>query len=215
MEHFAARTPFEMEYRLLRRDGAFRWIRDFGRPFNGPDGEFMGFIGACYDITDLKDMAEELEHLAAHDPLTGLPNRRTFERAVADAVAAARRGASATVIFADLDRFKVCNDRYGHERGDEVLRAIAQAMRATLREVDLVARIGGDEFAILLRSADDRSLEDVRARLREAVAAEGARHDLDIGLSMGSALVTEERTASEVLAEADSRMYECKRAQAR
>ncbi len=213
-QNFAARSRFVMEYRLRRHDGEYRWIRDFGQPFYGPDGAFLGYLGACYDISDLREMAEELSHLAAHDPLTGLPNRRAFEIAVIEAAAAARRGTSSTVLFADLDRFKLANDRYGHERGDHVLTEIAQAMRAAVRDIDVVARIGGDEFGILLRGQSGAELGVIEARLREAVEACGARHDLDIGLSIGSSTISGDRTVSEVLAEADDRMYECKRREA-
>lgn len=211
MENFAARTPFEMEYRLKRRDGEFRWIRDFGRPFQAPDGEFMGYIGACYDITDLRQMAEDLAHLASHDPLTGLANRHAFEDAAALANSAARRGFPATVLFADLDRFKQANDRFGHEYGDRVLKEIAAALRAAVRDIDLVARIGGDEFGILLRGQEPDAVAEVEGRLREAVEHTGRQHGLDISLSTGSAIMDGGRSASQVLAEADDRMYQAKR----
>lgn len=208
---FAAQTPFVMEYRLRRNDCEYRWIRDFGRPFFSPDGDFLGYIGACYDITDLREMADELAHLASHDPLTRLPNRRAFQHAVARARSAARRGRPSMVMFADLDRFKQCNDRYGHRKGDQVLQEIAQAMSQAVREIDMVARIGGDEFAILLRGDDGSAVEEVQYRLADAVARVGSAHMLDIGLSMGAALVDGERTTSEVLAEADRKMYEAKK----
>lgn len=210
-ENFAARTAFVMEYRLRRHDDVYRWIRDFGRPFNAPDGSFLGYIGACYDITDLREMAEELAHLASHDPLTGLANRRAFEEAAERANSAARRGLPSTVLFVDLDRFKQCNDRFGHEYGDLVLREIAAAMRAVVRDLDLVARIGGDEFGVLLTGQQEEALTEVESRLREAVESTGARHDLDIGLSVGAAVMDGERPASDVLAEADNLMYAAKR----
>src|SRR5574340_401697 len=81
MKNFAVRTPFVMEYRLRHHDGTHRWIRDFGRPFNDTDGSFLGYIGACYDISDLYELTQELAHLASHDPLTGRANRREIGRA--------------------------------------------------------------------------------------------------------------------------------------
>jgi len=214
-ENFAARTPFVMEYRLRHSDGTYRWIRDFGRPLRGSEGEFLGYFGACYDITDLREMAADLAHLAAHDPLTGLPNRHAFEDAAALANSAARRGSPSTVLFADLDRFKQCNDRFGHERGDQVLKEIGLAMKASVRDIDLVARIGGDEFGIIVQGQSPETLHEVETRLREAVEATGARHDLDISLSMGSSVMDGERSTSDVLAEADDRMYRSKRARMR
>lgn len=208
---FASRAPFEMEYRLRCHDGVYRWIRDFGRPLDGPNGEFLGYIGACYDITDLRQMAEDLAHLASHDPLTGLANRHAFEDAAALANSAARRGFPATVLFADLDRFKQANDRFGHEYGDRVLKEIAAALRAAVRDIDLVARIGGDEFGILLRGQEPDAVAEVEGRLREAVEHTGRQHGLDISLSTGSAIMDGGRSASQVLAEADDRMYQAKR----
>lgn len=214
-ENFAARTPFVMEYRLMHHDGAYRWIRDFGRPLHDSDGIFVGFMGACYDISDLRQMAEDLAHLATHDSLTDLPNRRAFEDAAAEATAAARRGIPSTILFADLDRFKECNDRFGHEKGDTVLAEIAQCMKFAVRDMDMVARIGGDEFGVLLRGQSGTEIRDIEERLCAAVAECGARYDLDIGLSIGASTIGGDRTASEVLAEADSRMYESKRQHAR
>jgi diguanylate cyclase (GGDEF)-like protein len=113
------------------------------------------------------------------------------------------------------DRFKECNDRFGHEKGDSVLREIAQVMKATVREMDTVARIGGDEFGVLLRGQTGEVIQDIEARLREAVEQCGAGYGLDLGLSIGAATIGGDRTASQVLAEADTRMYESKRLQAR
>ncbi|MDO8880502.1 MAG: sensor domain-containing diguanylate cyclase [Coriobacteriia bacterium] len=215
LQNFAARRPFVMEYRLMHHEGEYRWIRDFGRPVSAADGTFMGYIGACFDINDLRQLAEDLSHLAAHDPLTGLPDRRAFEVAVIEATAAARRGMHSTILFADLDRFKECNDRFGHDKGDAVLVEIAQVMRLTVRDMDMVARIGGDEFGVLLRGQSGAEVGDIEERLGNAVAECGARYGLDIGLSIGASAIDGDHTASVVLAEADSRMYESKRRQVR
>ena len=211
LANLESRTPFVMDYRLARSDGEYRWIRDYGRPFNGPDGEFAGFIGACYDITDMREQAAELDFLATHDALTGVPNRRAFEAEVARAIAFAGRGNVSSVLFADIDRFKVCNDLRGHEFGDMILTKVAKAIKATLREVDFVARIGGDEFAVLLWGQRVDETDEVSARLAEAVAGAGAAHGMDIGLSIGAAVVEADSDLSRILSEADTRMYEARR----
>ena len=211
LANLESRTPFVMDYRLTRRDGVFRWIRDYGRPFNGPDGEFAGFIGACYDITDMRELAAELDFLATHDALTGVPNRRAFEAEVARAIAFAGRGTASSVLFADIDRFKVCNDLRGHEFGDMILTEVAKAIKATVREVDFVARIGGDEFAVLLWGQGVDDADGVRSRLAAVVAETGAAHSMDIGLSIGAAAVDAGANISQILSEADRRMYEAKR----
>lgn len=207
MENLAARTPFVMEYRLTRSDGEYRWIRDFGRPFNDPEGEFVGFIGACYDISDMKDLAAELEHQASHDVLTGLPNRRAFNAEVEKAIAFAGRDRQSTVLFTDVDRFKTCNDLHGHEFGDAVLREVGRAIRAVVRDVDFVARIGGDEFGVLLWGQDVSQVDEVAQRIRAAVESTGRASGVDIGLSIGAAAVVSHGAIDAILSEADGNMY--------
>src|SRR5262249_23198963 len=111
----------------------------------------------------LQELQEQLEHQAFHDPLTGLANRVLFVERLGHALA--RRGSHVTVLFLDLDDFKVVNDRYGHAHGDELMRQVADRVRACLRPVDTPARMGGDEFAILLEDADGHTLMDVAERI--------------------------------------------------
>ena len=206
-EHFEARKHFVMEIRLSRHDGIYRWIRDFGRPFKDTAGAFLGSFGVCYDISDLREFSEELAHLASHDVLTHLLNRHAFEAELQRAIAFARRGTESTVLFADVDRFKACNDQFGHEFGDMIHRAVAQAIKAALREVDVVGRVDGDEFAVVLWGQDTNRAEEVSERLTSAVAAAGRAHACDIGLSVGIAPVLPDGQATEILAEADKAMY--------
>lgn len=209
-EHFVTRKPFVMEIRLTRNDGIYRWIRDFGHPFKDADGAFLGFFGVCYDISDLREYSEELAHLASHDVLTHLLNRHAFEAELHRSIAFARRGTESTVLFADVDRFKACNDQFGHEFGDRILRAVAQAIKAALREVDVVGRVGGDEFAVVLWGQDTRRAGEVSERLVSAVAAVGRANACDIGLSVGIARVLPDGQVTQILAEADRAMYQDK-----
>ena len=211
-QQHAARQPFEMEIRLLRSDGVYRWVRDSGRPFEDAGGEFLGFIGASFDITDLHEYSAELAHLASHDVLTQLLNRHGLEAELQRAIAYAQRGTESTLLFTDVDRFKACNDEFGHEFGDGVLKAIAVALKQSLREVDIVARAGGDEFAIVLWGQDSDSAREVSERLADAVMAAGRELGCDIGLSVGMAPVSSGRQVAQILAEADRAMYEAKAA---
>ena len=156
----------------------------------------------------------ELERLADSDTLTPLPNRRAFVREVGRAVqAVARHGTSAAVAYIDVDGLKAINDRWGHGTGDAALCHVATRLRASVRGTDLVARIGGDEFGLVLDRLDERAAAAKAASLVAAVAASpldigGAT--LHIGLSLGLALIAAGDTLDTVLARADARMYAAK-----
>jgi len=168
-------------------------------------------------ISELRDNQDELEHLAQHDPLTGLPNRRKFQERLDQALAQARRfPQTVSVLFIDLDRFKLINDHHGHEVGDVVLQTVARRLLAVLREVDTVARIGGDEFVALLGApATPEQLDAIAHKLLqvlgEPVSFEGLR--LDLGCSIGIASYPDHAsTATDLLAAADHAMYQAKTA---
>lgn len=168
-------------------------------------------------ISELRDNQDELEHLAQHDPLTGLPNRRKFQERLDQALAQARRfPQTVSVLFIDIDRFKQINDRHGHEVGDVVLQAMARRLQAVLREVDTVARIGGDEFVALLGApATPEQLQAIAHKLQQALAEpvvlQGLR--LDLGCSIGIASYPQDAdNATDLLAAADHAMYQAKSA---
>ncbi|RDV82976.1 putative bifunctional diguanylate cyclase/phosphodiesterase [Ammonifex thiophilus] len=154
---------------------------------------------------------KQLYFLAAHDFLTGLPNRYSLETALQDflkkTASHARRG---MLLFLDLDQFKLINDTLGHAAGDRALRAVVERMKRVLRKGDFLARLGGDEFAVLLEEADLAEAEDRATRLREAVCSsplmvEGRAFPL--GLSVGITQITEGDTPLQVLARADEALY--------
>jgi diguanylate cyclase (GGDEF)-like protein len=156
------------------------------------------------EIARLTAAVAEAERLADHDPLTGLLNRRGFERSLTQVLAACRRYRSeAALIYLDLDGFKALNDRAGHAAGDAALKAVADVLLAGVRESDLAARIGGDEFAVVLLNAD-----------RTAAEAKGRALDLAIeravkGLAATFGVRTYETGmgAAQMIAEADAAMY--------
>lgn len=176
-----------------------------------------GFLAIFYDVTERRELAAQMARLAYSDGLTGLPNRMQLERDLAHALAAAdRRGHGLALLFIDLDRFKPINDRYGHAMGDRVLREVARRLQATLRTTDITARIGGDEFVVLLPAlaqAGDSAL--VAEKLIAAVSApmhlDG--QELSVGASIGVITYPEGgRDAEELLRGADAAMYQVKQA---
>jgi PAS domain S-box-containing protein len=135
---------------LMARDGSERDIRCTAAPVKTPAGVPTGAVLVFQDVTQSRSMQRALAHSATHDDLTGLPNRPAFERALGTAITSARHGRSHTLLYIDLDRFKPVNDNAGHAAGDALLRQVAQTIRGSCRSHDIAARIGGDEFAVLL-----------------------------------------------------------------
>jgi diguanylate cyclase (GGDEF)-like protein len=154
---------------------------------------------------------EMLEKSAHEDPLTGLLNRRGFERAFVQAIAYLKRyGGSAALLYLDLDRFKPINDQYGHAVGDVVLQEIARLMMGSVRASDIAARLGGDELALVLWNLDAaqmaakmRSLE----ALIESASFEVQSTKLDVGVSIGGVMLAAEDDLASALARADAAMY--------
>lgn len=163
----------------------------------------------------LKELNDSLQKVSRTDALTGLPNRRAMVEELHSEMARARReGSPMAVLMTDLDHFKAVNDTRGHEAGDKVLQALAQALRGALRAYDVCARWGGDEFLVLLPGTDVSGAQDVGAKLRNAIealaipAGEGQR----LGLSVGVAVLKPDESADELLRRADEAMYIAKNA---
>jgi len=155
---------------------------------------------------------EVLAHDASHDALTGLLNRRSFDDLLLGAVSrSVRYGWSFTLVLMDLNRFKAVNDRLGHPAGDEVLRAVGRGLRSFLRASDVAARMGGDEFAVILDGTDAELGKGLAERLSQSTVdmVEWA----DVAFAVGSATAPDEATtAVDLYKLADSRLYEAKRA---
>ena len=158
---------------------------------------------------------DEIEHLALHDSLTGLPNRVLFRDRIDQVLADARRhDGRAAVMLLDLDRFKEINDVLGHANGDELLRGLSARLRRTLRESDTIARLGGDEFGIVMRVAGAEDVVEAAARIHGALEKPFPVGDLslDVGASIGGALFPDDATDPETLVRfADVAMYAAKR----
>jgi diguanylate cyclase (GGDEF)-like protein/PAS domain S-box-containing protein len=215
--HLKGRDPhLEAEYRIMHRDGAYRWVVSRGLAVRGADGPATRMAGSQTDITARKKAEEQLVHEAFHDALTGLPNRALFMDRLQHAVSAAQRRDSAlyAVLFLDLDRFKTINDSLGHNVGDLLLIAVSRRLADCIRPGDTVARLGGDEFAVLLENISDLSAAtDVAERIRSKMNApfQIRRHEIFTSLSIGIAMGAERYERPEqVLRDADIAMYEAK-----
>jgi diguanylate cyclase (GGDEF)-like protein/PAS domain S-box-containing protein len=202
---------FVSEYRLVARDGSAVWFRDESVPVYDEHGRAVHCQGYLLDITGRKEVEAELEHLAFHDGLTGLPNRALFVRRI-EQVAASDEAAEVTVLFLDLDDFKTVNDSLGHGAGDELLVAVAERLGAAIREFDTVARFGGDEFAVLLADGPATAVAEAVARRLVRTFDEpftvGGR-ELFVGASIG---IAKGRDPEVLLRDADIALYTAKAA---
>jgi diguanylate cyclase (GGDEF)-like protein/PAS domain S-box-containing protein len=189
------------EYRIVSPDGRIVWVRDESSAIADEDGNPIQRQGYILDITAEREARDELERLAYTDTLTGLWNRTRLERMLAERDA----GPAPTLLYLDLDDFKTVNDSLGHAAGDELLRTIAARLREIAGPTDVIARIGGDEFALVVEGEDAASIaERVVAVLRRPVAAAG--HELVVGASIGIAT----SPPAEILRHADMAMYDAK-----
>ena len=217
-----AQEPVHAEYRVQSPDGVERWVVDHTVLLPHVDGRRPLTQGVIYDISDRKRAEQELAHRADHDALTGLPNRDQFRTRLDHAIAHAQSSLqSLAVLYVDLDNFKLVNDGFGHETGDELLTAIAERLREVSRAGDVVGREGGDEFLVLMADlpgsqADaTRAAEDAAGRLRRAlqqpVSLSAAK--IDIRASIGiSVYPFDAGDAQTLLQHADAAMYEAKAA---
>jgi diguanylate cyclase (GGDEF)-like protein/PAS domain S-box-containing protein len=183
-------------------------------PDRAPDGSVQGFFSFTFDITKLKNAELELERQARLDGLTGLANRRAFDERTAAAVARGRRaGAPLALLYLDIDRFKSINDGHGHAGGDAVLREFARRLKANVREGDVVARIGGDEFVVLIESPESlAAVEAIAAKLVRAMQepVELADGPLPVGTSIGIGWSRACEVADRLVAAADQALYAAK-----
>ncbi len=202
------------EVRMRHADGRWRWIEMVGTNLL-QDAEVRGIVLNCRDVTDRHVLEDQLRHQAFHDPLTNLANRPLLiDRIEHELEARPMESAGATaVLLLDLDDFKTVNDSLGHAAGDELLAAIAERLRTTLRGRDTAARIGGDEFGILIRTGERAEVEAIAGRLLAAIGEpiDLGDHRLTIAASLGIAFAEGGKTtADELLRSADVAMYMAK-----
>lgn len=207
---------YECDLRLRHRDGHWVWVLSRGRAYAwDADGRPLSVAGTELDISELKLAEDRLRHIAQHDPLTGLPNRVLMGDRLQRAISLARRERHLlSLMFVDLDRFKAINDTLGHDMGDAVLRQAAQRMIGCMRETDSVARIGGDEFVVLLEGLDsheDALMVAEKLRLCLDTPFEVSQQQLVVSASIGVAMYPQHgKDDSALLVSADHAMYQAK-----
>jgi len=213
-------SPVRAEFHWRTRDGELRLIEWSNRALTGPDGEVTHMVGTGIDVTAARRLDDErvvaearLRHMADHDALTGLYNRRRFEEELERHIVHGRRyGMSGALLLVDLDDFKRVNDGFGHRAGDRVLTAVAVVLRNRLRESDIVARFGGDEFAVLMPVGGADEASELAALVADAVHRDVPTPAGALSASVGIALLDDTASADEVLSRADDAMYAEKRA---
>jgi diguanylate cyclase (GGDEF)-like protein/PAS domain S-box-containing protein len=207
-----------LEHRLCHRDGHDVWVSVSATLVRDDHGGPLHVLGQMQDVTERREYEARLRHLADHDPLTGLLNRRGFERALEAHVARTRRyGAAGALLVIDLDGFKYVNDTLGHHAGDQLIVACASALRERLRETDVLARLGGDEFAVLLPVESAAEAAVVAAALVETVRRRargfGDQQAGNVTASIGVAVIDAATVSGgELMVGADLAMYEAKEA---
>jgi Amt family ammonium transporter len=200
---------------LLRRDQDSVPVLDTAAPIRSRDGFIIGAVLVFHDVTVTLNLARELTHQATHDALTGIPNRREFERRLSELLARDEPQLQPHVLcYLDLDQFKIVNDTCGHVAGDELLRQVTQLVRSQLRASDTLARLGGDEFGLILQSCPLERAEQLANGIREAIADfrfgwEGK--SFSIGVSIGLVCMDpSHKDLGLLLAAADAACYAAK-----
>ena len=203
------------EFHNRNKDGSLVWELASISPVCDRSGAITHFVGVKEDISELKRLQKQLGQMAHSDQLTGLPNRALlFDRLEQVMIQARRRGTRFALLFADLDGFKAVNDSYGHQAGDELLQVAARRLAFCVRESDTVARMGGDEFIIILNDLSHREEPGIVARkLLEAISAPFDLGEITcrLGISIGISIFPDDaEEAQKLISCADFAMYEVK-----
>ncbi len=214
-------VPYESEFRVIWPDGSIHHIASRGRLVQDEQGLPLRINGIAFDVSDWKEAQSKIHSLAFYDPLTGLPNRRLLMDRLQHALASSvRNGKTGAILFVDLDNFKTINDTVGHALGDLLLQQVAARLASCVREEDTVARIGGDEFVIMLEGLGESESEAATHAESIGIKILGIlgkpyqislqeyRSTSSIGITLFNA---RQRTTDELLKQADIAMYQAKK----
>jgi len=209
------KKPYEIEHRLLMKDGRIKWVIGIGYAEYDDTGHPIRFIGTVQDVTERKFLEERLLTMAHCDALTQLMNRTSFfEKANLEIIRARRAGRQCAILFVDLDNLKGVNDSLGHSMGDELLKDTVRKLASCIRETDIMSRLGGDEFIIFLndieRGQDAQYIaERIREKFNTSRIIEG--NDLFVTVSVGIAVYPNDGDSlEELLKNSDTAMYVAK-----
>jgi diguanylate cyclase (GGDEF)-like protein/PAS domain S-box-containing protein len=219
-QHFRdalAGRPVGYQRMVPRDNGEQRWIEVKLVPRPADQGPNPGFYSMATDITEHKQSEERIQYLAHHDSLTALPNRLLFNDRLGQAISLSKRDSRQfALLYLDLDRFKAVNDNLGHGAGDELLKSAADRIRQQVRESDTVARIGGDEFAVILRDIANRdAVAGIAEKIINALTAPfhltSRKQKVEIGVSIGIGVYPADgQDIDTLITQADTAMYSAK-----
>lgn len=212
---FATRKNYQIEFRLITQEGSEIWVETTVNPVQDQSGDIRNLVLVGRDVTERKNAEQRIHHLAYHDTLTDLPNRRLYIQYVSKEINQAKRVHSQlAVMFLDLDHFKDINDTWGHDAGDLILLETAKRLEGCIRSGDLVARLGGDEFTILLTNISNREeaalvAQRIRSSLQQPMEVIG--QSFILSFSIGIALFPDDgENADDLLKRADTALYAVK-----
>ncbi|MBU0681763.1 MAG: sensor domain-containing diguanylate cyclase [Proteobacteria bacterium] len=203
-----------LEFEIRTKDGEPKWIHHVCRTVTNKAGDNMGIRGSNRDISELKALQDELKHVAGHDHLTGLANRSLFLEHLQQRLKDASRGHDMFVVaFIDLDGFKEINDTYGHDAGDHVLKRVAVELKMTLRQDDIIARFGGDEFVGIFKISSKADLATIKDKILNKISTEIQcyKYEITIRFSIGMSIYPLDGVSmDQLLNKADDEMYAMK-----
>ena len=197
---------------LLRPDGKEYIIQDTASPLKDRQNETIGMVLVFHDVSKIQNMSDQLAYQATHDDLTGLINRREFESCLNQVLTSAQQnGTFHALCYIDLDQFKIINDTYGHQAGDELLRQLSNHLKEKIRKVDVFARLGGDEFGVILTDCPMDKAEQIANTIKTTVQSYQYNwhgHNFTTGASIGLVPITNDSTSlNELMMKADSACY--------
>jgi diguanylate cyclase (GGDEF)-like protein len=209
-----AGSSFSLDYRLKKQSGEYVWVRSINNVEHNDQGKPI-IRGLLIDINEQKNAEGKIIYLAEHDALTGLLNRRRFQEELDKSIAFAQRfNHQSALLFIDLDQFKYINDSLGHQGGDEYLIAVSKCLAKAIRDVDIIGRLGGDEFGIILSNVSEEEVAQIAHKLLKTLSEEVLISQgllTHISASIGATMFPAHGTVtSELLAKADAAMYAIK-----
>ncbi len=201
---------------LINRKGGEAAIEDSAAPIIDTEGNIIGTVLVFHDVTNARQLTEELSWNASHDPLTRLANRREFENQVSQAIEAyLHQHATHILLFLDLDQFKIINDTCGHAAGDALLKQLSSLLETEVRKSDTLARLGGDEFGVLLQECTIEKGTEIAEHLRKTVESFRFKREnkiFRVGVSIGLVEIKKNNTVEDLIRHADLACYQAKAA---